>query len=209
MLPIIMSKVKDISSFIEKAKSIHGDFYSYDNFVYVDSISKSYITCPEHGDFPQSANKHLNGRGCPKCAVSNRTISMEQFVDRLREVSPHYRLVGEYISMNENCLFQCQTHGYEFYTKPSYLIRGKQSCRMCDSVNRRNNCGKTPVVDTSVYIERSKLAHKGKGYDYSDCVFRGWNDSVIVNCPKHGQFTIDARSHIYSGYGQNVLGSDF
>ena len=28
------------------------------------------IICPEHGEFNQTPNKHLNGRGCPKCRYS-------------------------------------------------------------------------------------------------------------------------------------------
>jgi len=56
--------------FIDKAKKIHGDTYKYDNVNYLGSKKNVYITCPKHGDFPQTPNDHLKGRGCPICKES-------------------------------------------------------------------------------------------------------------------------------------------
>ncbi len=42
--------------------------YTYDNFVYVNNYTKSWVTCPKHGDFLVTAHNHLEGSGCPKCA---------------------------------------------------------------------------------------------------------------------------------------------
>lgn len=58
----------DKESFIIKARAVHKDAYSYDKFTYLRSGTLSTITCPIHGDFEQSANSHLMGRGCPSCA---------------------------------------------------------------------------------------------------------------------------------------------
>ena len=49
--------------FIEKAKKIHGDKYDYSKSIYQSAKKKIIITCPIHGDFTQTPNKHLNGRG--------------------------------------------------------------------------------------------------------------------------------------------------
>ena len=54
-------------SFIQKAKEIHGDVYDYSKVNYVNAHEKVVITCPDHGDFEQTPNNHLNGQGCPKC----------------------------------------------------------------------------------------------------------------------------------------------
>lgn len=53
--------------FIDKAIAVHGDKYRYDKTVYELARIKVCITCPEHGDFYQTPNSHLNGNGCPKC----------------------------------------------------------------------------------------------------------------------------------------------
>ena len=54
--------------FIEKARKIHGNKYSYDKTVYTIAHNKVIIVCPEHGDFEQEASSHLCGKGCPLCA---------------------------------------------------------------------------------------------------------------------------------------------
>ncbi|MET2951772.1 hypothetical protein ABXV18_27205 [Vibrio owensii] len=54
--------------FIKKASLVHGEKYCYDSVVYVQSDAKVTITCSKHGDFDQSPNHHLCGRGCPACA---------------------------------------------------------------------------------------------------------------------------------------------
>ena len=46
-----MGKRLTTDEFIEKAKKVHGDKYDYSKVEYVDSVTKIYITCPEHGGF--------------------------------------------------------------------------------------------------------------------------------------------------------------
>jgi hypothetical protein len=53
--------------FIQRAKIVHGNLYSYDKVVYIKGKNKVIITCPVHGDFHQLAVNHLLGRGCPVC----------------------------------------------------------------------------------------------------------------------------------------------
>ena len=57
------------TDFIEKYyKKFLTSQYTYENFNYIDSHTKGYITCVKHGDFPQTPNNHYNGQGCPICA---------------------------------------------------------------------------------------------------------------------------------------------
>ena len=60
--------------FIEKAQAVHGDRYDYSKVNYTGSTSKVVIVCPEHGEFEQVANKHLQGCGCPhvSCVTKKR-----------------------------------------------------------------------------------------------------------------------------------------
>ena len=57
--------------FVNKANKIHNNTYTYNNFNYINCKTKSYITCPIHGDFLQTPGKHLRGHGCPICGESN------------------------------------------------------------------------------------------------------------------------------------------
>ena len=53
---------------IEKANEVHDNEYNYDDFVYVDSSTPSWITCKEHGKFKQTMSKHIKeNKGCSMC----------------------------------------------------------------------------------------------------------------------------------------------
>lgn len=53
--------------FVEKAQLIHGDKYDYSKVNYVNTKKKVCIICPEHGEFWQVPNYHIDGCGCPQC----------------------------------------------------------------------------------------------------------------------------------------------
>lgn len=56
------------NNFILKASKIHENYYDYKETKYgKNAHNKVAITCPLHGIFYQSPNKHLSGKGCSKC----------------------------------------------------------------------------------------------------------------------------------------------
>ena len=55
-------------SFIKKAHLVHGDRYDYSKVNYVGAKTKVVIICKEHGEFLQTPNNHLRGKGCPQCS---------------------------------------------------------------------------------------------------------------------------------------------
>ncbi len=63
-------KFSNTKDFIVKAQKVHGTTYNYKNFDYKRASQKIEILCPNHGTFQQTPNKHLGGRGCPKCIRS-------------------------------------------------------------------------------------------------------------------------------------------
>ena len=63
-------RVKPNEQWIEEAKKIHGDRYSYEKTIYRGYRRKVTITCPIHGVFEQLAYDHQQGKGCPKCRRS-------------------------------------------------------------------------------------------------------------------------------------------
>ena len=75
-----MSKM--LSIYITKSENLYGDQYSFDNFIYLNKKSKSFITCKDHGDFLQNFDKHLCAvaPSCPVCRLSYKK-------NRLKEVS--------------------------------------------------------------------------------------------------------------------------
>lgn len=53
--------------FIRRAAEIHDNKYDYSKVKYVDYRTKVTIGCPVHGEFKQTPDDHLQGKGCPKC----------------------------------------------------------------------------------------------------------------------------------------------
>jgi hypothetical protein len=64
--------------FIKKANNIHNNKYDYIKFDYINSSIKGIIICPEHGEFLQSPNKHINAKQqCPKCSNKHHYTNQE------------------------------------------------------------------------------------------------------------------------------------
>lgn len=77
--PKCAKRFSDKSSFIAKANSIHKGKYLYDKVDYVNATTKVCIICPEHGEFWQTPNSHLCGRGCKVCA-NHTPLTAERFI---------------------------------------------------------------------------------------------------------------------------------
>ena len=58
--------------YLDKVNKLFNNKYKYNDFE-LDGLKNTKITivCPIHGEFIKSADKHLYGLGCPKCAVKN------------------------------------------------------------------------------------------------------------------------------------------
>ena len=63
-------KTHTTKEFIERAREVHGDKYDYSKVEYKNIRTKVCIICPEHGEFWQDPENHLNGCNCPKCRIT-------------------------------------------------------------------------------------------------------------------------------------------
>jgi hypothetical protein len=59
------------NAFIQKAKEIWGDVFSFEKTIYLKSSDNIIVTCKKHGDWVTTPNRILNGHGCPKCKAIN------------------------------------------------------------------------------------------------------------------------------------------
>ena len=75
-------RLKTNSEFINDARRVHGDTYSYKNTNYKGDRAKVVVTCKVHGDFSQTAGQHLQRKGCPKCGDIINGCSRKQFKRR-------------------------------------------------------------------------------------------------------------------------------
>ena len=181
-----MSKKITTEEFIARAKVIHGDKYDYSKVEYVNSYTKVCIICPEHGEFWATPHCHLDGKGCPKCAVYKRgKLTTEEFIRRAKEVHGDkydYSKV-EYTHQATKVCIICPEHG-EFWQKPAHHMNGN-GCPKCAGRG----------MTTEAFIKKAREIH-GDKYDYSKVVFCGKHKKVCIICPEHGEFWQVAGRHL-------------
>jgi len=67
--------------FLKKAKEVHKRRYDYSLFTeYTNVKEKIRIICPDHGEFIQQMNNHLNGQGCPVCLETKGERKIRNFL---------------------------------------------------------------------------------------------------------------------------------
>ena len=93
------------------------------------------INCPIHGEFWQRADAHLNGQGCPKCAVESNTDkckhTKEFFVQKAIKAHNdkyNYSKVNYVNNRTKICII-CPKHG-EFWQTPDNHLAG-HGCPKC------------------------------------------------------------------------------
>ena len=186
-------------NFIEKAKLIHGEKYNYDKVEYTNNRKKVCITCPEHGDFWQSPDKHLQGRGCPKCCRKNRKYTLEEFIKKANEIHKgkyDYSKVN-YIDNKTRICIICPEHG-EFWQTPTAHLSGS-GCKYCK---------KGKVFNTDDFIQKAREVH-GNKYDYTNVIYKTAYSPVRIICPEHGEFLQKPVNHLNKGEGCPECGKKF
>ena len=128
-----MSKKRTLTTeeFIKRAREIHGDKYDYSKVKYKGCFSKVCIICPEHGEFWQTPNSHLNGIGCSKCSKKCK-LTKEEFILKAREIHGDkydYSKV-EYVNNHTKVCIICPEHG-EFWQTPNSHLNGN-GCPNCN-----------------------------------------------------------------------------
>jgi phage FluMu protein Com len=85
--PTCAGKTKLTSQvFVTRAREIHGTKYDYSRVVIGEEFfmnnTKLIIGCEKHGDFTQTAAKHINARtGCPGCKASKGEAAVQMWLD--------------------------------------------------------------------------------------------------------------------------------
>ena len=129
-----MSIRKTTEEFILDAKRVHGNKYDYSKVEYINNETKVCIICPIHGEFWQTPNKHLLGKGCRLCGNQRISLSQsgnkEEFVEKAKSIHGNkydYSLV-EYVDRKTKVKIICPEHG-EFLQRPSsHLHHGCSKC---------------------------------------------------------------------------------
>ncbi|MHC1737735.1 MAG: DUF723 domain-containing protein [Ignavibacteriaceae bacterium] len=174
--------------FINKAREVHKGKFIYDKVVFINSVRKVIITCPEHGDFTQTPIKHLNGQKCPRC-VPNFKGTTESFILKARKIhgDKYSYTHAKYTGNHKKVLITCPIHGDFQQTPANHTHKSNpQGCPKCS--------GRYPL-NTDEFISRANEEHDFY-YDYSKVVYESMTSKVTIICPFHGEFEQKASVHL-------------
>ena len=213
-----MGKQKTTEQFIKESKTIHGDKYDYSKTVYNKAQKKVIITCHltdkngnEHGDFEQTPNSHLCGRGCPKCGLAaagekisqqrsktkkkkrnKKHLTFDNFKELFNEIhkGKYYYDKSIYTNNKTKMVITCPEHG-DFLMTPTNHYYGKQGCPECARLNRI----KAHEKDKDYFVQKASIVHSNF-YSYDKVVYKRARKKVIITCPVHGDFEQSPDNHL-------------
>ena len=114
----------------------HGNTYNYSKVEYKGAGVKILIICKIHGEFLQNPIKHVNGNGCPQCAIDSRTRTKEQFLtivgNKFGDKNYKYLNLPQFVKENDKITFVCPIHGEQQQT-----LRGHLRGTGCTDCNRK------------------------------------------------------------------------
>lgn len=151
------------ADFIRKAKEIHGNKYDY-SFVkdIFNHHTKVKIKCPKHGNFWQSPNSHLSGRGCLKCGIEmsseKRGMTTEEFKQKSKKIHNgryDYSMVRSFDNVSSKVSIICKKHGIFRQAVGSHIYQ-KTGCPKCKMVVLKNGACCRSFTEAYYYLELLK-----------------------------------------------------
>lgn len=160
----------DTNSFIIKSEEIHDHKYYYSKVDYVNNKSKVIIICPDHGEFYQSPNSHLQGKGCVCCQHEKMSIDKRDNINSF--ISKSILIHGDlydyskvvYQKSGTSVIIGCKIHGY-FKQRPDNHINKKYGCPKCGE-----KCGK--MENSWLDMLNVPIEHRQVGVKISDRFFK-------------------------------------
>ena len=176
--PRVFDKEVAKSKFVNKSRKVHGEKYEYPD-EYVNCKQPIKILCQKHGEFKQTPDSHVQGKGCSLCANNKGGVkySNDDIINRFEEIHGNKYDYSDvkYINMATKVKIKCKIHGL-FEQLPSVHLNG---------------CGCSRCIHKGLTEEDFKilLLEKHKGNCEYVSGFVSMSQSCIFNCSKHGLFT--------------------
>ncbi len=125
---------------IQKANKKHYSKYNYSTSNYINSYTKIIIICPHHGEFKQTPDSHIQGRGCPNCNFSKAEQHIERWLisnnikyipqktfDDCKNPKTNYKLRYDFYIPSKNLLIEYDgEQHFKEMTTGKYIITALQ-----------------------------------------------------------------------------------
>lgn len=184
---------KTTDQFIKESKFVHGDKYDYSKVHYIGCFDKVCIICPEHGEFWQKPQHHLQGCGCIKCGYIKNglksRVTLESFIERANEIH-EYKYdysKSEYIDTHSKVCIICPEHG-EFWQTPLNHLQG-HGCSKCNMSILENDV-RIMLINKSITYESQKSFTWLKDHKSMFLDFYIKDKQITVECQGIQHFTL-------------------
>jgi predicted nucleic acid-binding Zn-ribbon protein len=201
-----MGKKLNIEAVIERARSIHGDLYSYEKSIYIGFHNHIEIVCEAHNkSFWQTPSDHISKKaGCPDCGKEkshkNRRLTLQEFIERANIIHnfKYGYLKVELEKSSDIIEIDCPIHGSWFQNANSHLLGN--GCRKCGTERIKSQISST----FEEFKQKALLIHK-EYYTYPEQNYKNNKTLLEINCPIHGLFLQTANQHL-GGQGCRACG---
>lgn len=196
-----MTARKTQAQFEIEANILHAGQYSYSKTRYTTTHTPVTITCSTHGDFLQRPNRHLQGDGCPRCAIEKssrcKTKDLQHFLETAREVhgTKYSYEKAIYLGISNPITITCKEHG-DFIQRATDHVHSLAGCPSCGNLIK----GAYRLRTLEDVVTESTQVHAGV-YDYSKAVFVNITTKFEVLCKRHGSFWVTPTNHIHRQSG--------
>jgi hypothetical protein len=174
----------DTTSFIERAREVHGDTYLYERVAYTPvKYCRVIITCPIHGDFEQRASSHLSGNGCKQCSDAKRRMTTDDFIKKAKEVHGDrfdYSMT-DYKRSHGKVTIICAIHGK--YEQKAYRHIQGDGCRACKYLHHPGG------YTYNLFKENRELARSTGIFYIVEYEFPGEQPFIKVGITIHNAYT--------------------
>lgn len=200
-----MTRRKTVEEVKEDFRKRWGDLYDYSLITeYKNNKQQLPIKCRKHGEFSMSANSHLRGSGCPKCADEKTgdrcRMTLDVFLQRAKDVHGDYydySLITKdnFVDSHTNVEIICPIHG-KFKQTPHDHLSGR-GCYKCG----KQSMAEKQALTRDEVVRRCNEIFDNK-YDYSlFAEYHSKKDIIQVICPAHGAWSVSVDNHLYRHSG--------
>lgn len=157
--------------FIRTSNKIHNNKYDYSKVIYINNYTKTCIICHKHGEFQQSPNKHLSGKGCSKCRSEKLSklfrSSKKTFIKKAKAIHGERYDYSDvkYINSQIKVKIKCLKHDFIFYQTPGNHLSG-QNCPKCNFSRGEELIEKILFKNNIKFVREFKLPHYKFRYDF-------------------------------------------
>lgn len=192
-----MPKMMTSEQWIERARAVWGDTYTYANTEYKGQKYKVIITCKVHGDFEVLPGNHLTkGSGCPMCSKHKRRTTETFIAEAVTKHGAQYDYSEViFTGVHNKVTITCKDHG-RFEITPEGHLTNVAGCPKCG----HQRISEVRSMSQQEFINKATEAHNGL-YSYEKLVYAGIKNKVEITCRRHGSFWQAADNHLHLKHG--------